>query len=123
MSLHDRPTVGEILQAVRAYLTDEVAKTEDRRARFRALIAANVLGVAERELAAAERDAEAEEKALGALGLTAGSADERRRALCADIRAGKYDEPRRFAPALDYAAAMVERKLAVSNPRYLQRWG
>lgn len=74
MSLHDRPTVAEILEAVRAYLSDEVAKTKDRRARFRALIAANVLGVAERELAA----------------------------------------------ALDYAAAMVERKLAVSNPRYLR---
>jgi hypothetical protein len=118
MSLHDRPTVGEILRAVRAYLTDEVAKTSDRRDRFRALIAANVLGVAERELEGAEQDARVEDEQLRALGLSEGTADERRRKLCIDIRAGAYDQPQRFGPALDYAAAMVERKLAVSNPRY-----
>ena len=119
MSLHDRPTVAEILQAVRAYLSDEVAKTNDRRARFRALIAANVLAIAERELGQSGEDAGVEDERLRALGYVEGDSAERRRRLSAEIRAGEFDAPERFAAALDYARAMVERKLAVSNPRYL----
>ena len=121
MSLHDRPTIAEILQAVRAYLTDEVAKTDDRRARFRALIAANVLAIAQRELSSGAGDAQLDDDGLRALGYREGSADARRRLLCADIRAGKYDAPDRFAPAFAYARTTVERKLAVSNPKYLER--
>jgi hypothetical protein len=118
MSLHDRPTVSELLAAVREYLTREVAATDDRRARFRALIAANVLAVAERELQRGEADAVAEDDALARLGYAGGDADARRRALCADIRAGGYDADARFDGAFAYARAMVLRKLAVANPRY-----
>jgi len=119
MSFHDRPTVAEILQAVRAYLSDEVAQTSDRRARFRALIAANVLAIAERELSTSDADARFDDEGLRALGYREGNAEERRRRLCADIRAGEYDAPERFAAALAYATETVARKLAVSNPRYL----
>ena len=118
MSLHDRPTLAELLAVVRDYLTNEVAVTDDRRARFRALIAANVLAVAERELSLGPADALAEDRALADLGYTEGDADTRRRELCAAIRAGEYDEPQRFAAAAAYARAMVLRKLAVANPRF-----
>ena len=121
MSLHDRPTVGELLRAVRAYLSDEVATTPDRRSRFRALIAANVLGIVERELANAADDARFEDELLRGLGYASGDAGQRRRELSAEIRNGAYDAPARFAAALMYARAVVERKLAVSNPRYLER--
>jgi hypothetical protein len=121
MSLHDRPTIAEILAAVREYLSGEVAASSDRRARFRALIAANVLGIAERELASSAEDAAFEDRHLRALGYADGSADERRRKLCAEIRSGAYDEPSRFAPALAFARETVARKLGVSNPRYLAR--
>ena len=121
MSLHDRPTIAEILAAVRGYLNDEVAKTSDRRARFRALIAANVLGIAERELLTADEDARFEDERLCALGYVEGAAAERRRRLCADIRTGKFDSPERFVAGLAYASELVARKLAVSNPRYLER--
>ena len=117
MSLHDRPTPAEILEAVREYLLEEVAPTADRRARFRALIAANVLAIAERELATAEEDGAAQESGLRALGYAGGGEDSRRR-LCAEIRAGRYDEPEDFAAALEFACAMTARKLAVSNPRF-----
>jgi len=120
MSFHDRPTIAEILQAVRAYLTDEVAKGSDRRARFRALIAANVLAVAERELLTAGEDARLEDELLRALGYSDGDPIARRQMLCVEIRAGAYDPPERFAAALAFAREMVERKLAVSNPRYLE---
>lgn len=121
MSLHDRPTVAEILAAVRGYLNDEVATTSDRRARFRALIAANVLGIAERELLSADEDARFEDERLRTLGYVEGAAAERRRRLCADIRSGKFDSPERFVAGFAYASEMVARKLAVSNPRYLKR--
>ena len=103
MSLHDRPTATEILAAVRGYLNDEVAKTSDRRARFRALIA------------------RFEDERLRTLGYVEGAAAERRRRLCADIRSGKFDSPQRFVAGFAYASEMVARKLAVSNPRYLKR--
>jgi hypothetical protein len=121
MSLHDRPTIAEILAAVREYLSGEVAASSDRRSRFRALIAANVLGIAERELASSAEDAAFEERHLRALGYADGPADERRRRLCVEIRSGAYDEPERFAAALASARETVARKLAVSNPRYLAR--
>ena len=118
MSLHDRPTLAELLAAVREYLSTEVAATEDRRARFRARIAANVRAVAERELGRAEEDAEAEALALERLGFSRGDAALARRTLSAAIRRGDYDEPGRFAAATAYATAMVLRKLAVANPRF-----
>jgi hypothetical protein len=122
MSLHDRPSLAELLAAVRGYIAEEVAaKTGDRRARFRALIAANVLAIAERELANAPADAKAEDEGLRALGYADAEPGVRRRQLCAEIRAGGYDAPDRFDLALEFARAIVARKLAVANPKYLAR--
>jgi hypothetical protein len=122
MSLHDRPTVRELLEAVRGYLELEVVPAAvDRRARFRALIAANVVQVVLRELDAAAADAVAEEAALAALGLCDGTLEERRRGLARRIRAGAYDEGPRRAAAFGYARETVRRKLAVANPRFIAR--
>ena len=50
--MNDRPTADELLEAVREYLHDEVApEAPTHRARFRALIAANVVAIVRRELA------------------------------------------------------------------------
>ena len=121
MSLHDRPTPAEILEAVREYLLEEVAPTADRRARFRALIAANVLTIAERELAAAGADEVAEEDLLAALDLRTGTLDERRTTLARLIRNGEYDAPQAWLLAVAYARETVRRKLAVANPKFLER--
>jgi hypothetical protein len=129
MSLHDRPSLAELLAAVRAYIADEVVPAAaDRRARFRALIAANVLAIAERELALGPADARAEADALRRLGYARnGSAagadavddvDAARRDLCRDIRAGAFDSAERFVAASAYAREIVVRKLAVANPRF-----
>jgi len=119
LSLHDRPTVAELLAAVRAYLLEEVAaQAGDRRARFRALIAANVLAISERELATSADDERAENEALRSLGCAGGTVDERRQRVCEEIRSGRYDDPARFGAALEYARRMVERKLAIANPRF-----
>jgi hypothetical protein len=122
LSLHDRPSLPELLEAVRAYIGEEVVPhAPDRRARFRALIAANVLQIAIRELAAGPADDAAEEARFEALGLREGTLDERRRELARRIRAGEYDEPPRREAALAYARESVRRKLAVANPRFIAR--
>lgn len=121
MSLHDRPTLAELLEAVRGYLTEEVAATGDRRARFRALIAANVLAIAGRELTSAAEHERAELELLAELGFTDGSADERRATLASRIREGTYDAPDDWQRAADYARATVLMKLAVANPRFVER--
>ncbi|MGP6156063.1 MAG: DUF6285 domain-containing protein [Vulcanimicrobiaceae bacterium] len=122
MSLHDRPTLRELLEAVRDYISDEVAAAAaDRRARFRALIAANVVQIALRELDAGPADDAAEHARFAALGLREGTLGARRRTLAQRIRAGDYDD----GPARDevfvYARDSVRRKLAVANPRFVTR--
>ena len=49
----DRPTPEELVEAVREFLEEEVLpELDDRRLRFRTLVAMNALGIATRELAA-----------------------------------------------------------------------
>ena len=48
--MQDRPNVTELLAAVRAFLEADVVPNMSGRRRFHALVAANVLAIAEREL-------------------------------------------------------------------------
>jgi aminoglycoside phosphotransferase (APT) family kinase protein len=52
--LYGRPTAREILDAVRRYLTDDVMPATSGRLSFHARVAANMLGIVERELAQPE---------------------------------------------------------------------
>ena len=118
----DRPTALELLEAVRGFLENEVAKgATDPRLRFRALVAANALGIATREVQPDDQVAAAEARILRDLlgGQPAGAApaDEARALsaeLCRRIRGGQ-------APRDTLAAVrrIVEAKLAVASPRYL----
>ena len=50
--MQDRPTLPELLDAVRGFISDEVLPTlHDHRLRFRSLVAANLLDMMRRELA------------------------------------------------------------------------
>jgi hypothetical protein len=123
MSLHDRPSAAELIEAVRSYLLDEVAPaTNDRRARFRALIAANVLAVVGRELAHDDALEAAEDAALRELDYADGAPAERRRELCARIRSGAYDDPAANAALMAYARGHVAAKLGVANPAAAERY-
>jgi hypothetical protein len=134
--MQDRPTAPELLAAVREFLQGELVPTlGDQRQKFRALIAANVLGVVERELAGEEGRLGEEWRRLVALdGAATGAAappatrdalraevDARKRALCARIRAGEADADPWRRDVLAYARWAVEEKLRVANPRYLAR--
>ena len=93
---HDRPTPRELVEAVREFVERELLPTiADQRLRFRALVALNALGIAERQL---EEQPEPEPDWE----------------LARRIRAG--DVP---ADAFERAKADVEAKLRVANPKYL----
>jgi len=120
----DRPNALELLEAVRGFLETEIAKgASDPRVRFRALVAANALSIATREVtldpAPPENEARILRDLLGEAPSGAPPAEEARALsveLCRRIRAGN-------APPETLAAVreIVEAKLAVASPRYLEK--
>src|SRR5438034_11476006 len=100
--MQDRPTISELLDAVRQFLESDVVPALDGPNKFHARVAANVLAIAQRELKADDAQLRAEWQRLDTL-LGAGSAlpddraavrqqlAERTAALCARIRDGDAD--------------------------------
>jgi hypothetical protein len=120
--MHDRPTAAELVAATRHYLETELLPTlADARLRFQTLVAANVLGIVERELRVEEQHLVEElqgprPESLAALRQAVRNANE---ALCARIRRGEFDDAERFRALLAQLRPGVKRKLEVANPRYL----
>lgn len=117
--MNDRPTAAELIDAARLYLEKELLPAlTDARQRFQTLVAANVLAIAARELGQGEGD---ERAAVAAL-VPGEAADLRalNERLCAAIRTGAFDDPVRFAAAMDVVRRQVVCKLEVANPKYLQ---
>jgi Domain of unknown function (DUF6285) len=99
---HDRPTPEELVEAVREFLEQEVLLgLDDRRLRFRTLVAMNALGIAARELSAKE----------------AGPTEAELRALARRIRAGEVPEG-----TLALLKEQVAARLRIASPRYLERY-
>jgi hypothetical protein len=132
--MHDRPSAAELIDAVRGFLEAEVMPAlADARLRFHALVAANVLSVALRELRGEEGSLREEWRSLSSLlgeagepprGLTelrdgVRALNER---LSAAIREGKFDGER-FSQAAEVLRLLVVRKLEVANPKYLETVG
>jgi hypothetical protein len=93
----DRPSAGELAAAVREFLESEILPTlDDRRLRFRTLVAMNALGIVERE---------------------SPPPDDPDWELARRIRAG--DPPEN---AIDLLKEQVREKLLVVNPSYLERY-
>jgi aminoglycoside phosphotransferase (APT) family kinase protein len=113
-TVHDRPTVHELLEAARGFLTDELTAL-DQRDRFHARVAANALAIARRELLVGDAQRAAHTERLAALGC----ADDH--ALVAAIRSGALDA--RWDEVLDTVRALTAAKLTVANPRYLAQPG
>jgi hypothetical protein len=127
--MQDRPTVRELLVAVRGFLEDDVVGALEGPRRFHALVAANVLAIAERELAGEEASLLAEWQRLAALlGSSPGEVPARLGRLRSAVRAATetlVDRIRRGdADAGPFHAAVrahvretVEDKLRVANPK------
>lgn len=108
--LHGRPTVAELVDAVRGFLADDVVPSTDGRLRFHARVAANALAMVERELAAGPAPVAAHAARLTRLGV----ADDTE--LAAAVRAGAFDD--RWDELLAELAAATVDRLAVANPGY-----
>lgn len=107
---YGRPTAAELVAAVAEFLETEVRAATSGAVNFHALVAANALRIAERELRD-ESDAAAR-AAVTALGFT-DEAD-----LAAAIRRGELDgrEPELVA----CLRTLVGHRLAISHPGYAQ---
>src|SRR5207244_5805865 len=120
----DRPSAAELAQAVREFIETEVLPgIDDPRLRFRTLVAANGLGILEREIALGAPLVRREVGSLARLlGLTASIPDDvdelRRQAadlnreLAQRIRAGEAPEG-----TLAHLVATVGDQLRVASPR------
>ena len=126
--MNDRPTAAELIDAVRRHLEAEVLPAlADARLKFQTLVAANVLAIAGRELAAEEAMLREEWAALIGTEAPPERRDDLRRAVyeanvavCGRIRAGAFDEPNAFRDLAQRLRPLVEHKLSVANPRYLE---
>jgi hypothetical protein len=129
VTVQDRPTVRELLDAVRGFLEADVVPALQGPKRFHARVAANVLAIAGRELASEEDDLAAEWRRLGTL-LERGPADappalaalraavrEANEALVARIRRGDADAGAYRDAVRAHLRATVVEKLRVANPR------
>lgn len=107
---HDRPTVAELVEAVREYLESEVMTATQGAVQFHARVAINALAMVERELAMGPEQAADHRARLDALGFDDDAS------LAAAIRAGELDD--RWYEVLESVAASVDAKLAVASPGY-----
>jgi hypothetical protein len=127
--MQDRPHAAELAQAVREFIETEVLpEIDDPRLRFRTLVAANGLGILEREIALGAQLVRREVSSLTRLlgradPLPDDPLDLRRlagdlnRELVRRIRAGDIPDG---TPA--HLMATVADKLRVASPRYLERY-
>jgi hypothetical protein len=130
--MQDRPTAGELLEAVRAFLEQEVVPALEGPQRFHARVAANVLAIVGRELAGEERQLWAEWRRLSALlgpvggpppaGLVAlrAAVRERTEALAECIRRGEADAGPFGERLRAHVRETVREKLRVANPSFLR---
>lgn len=113
--LHGRPTVAELLVAVREFLAGEVFPVTEGYVRFHTRVAVRVLDTILRELEFGAAQEEAHSQRLAALGYDTDWE------LIEAIRAGRYD-----ADISGLAAALepdVRAKLEVADPRYATERG
>ena len=130
--MQDRPTVLELLAAVRTFLEEDIVPGLEGRKRFHALVSANVLGILEREFGGEEAALLAEWTRLARLlGLGGAQPPERMTALRAAvhelteqlaerIRRGDADAGPWAEAVRAHVRETVVEKLRVANPRYLK---
>ena len=127
--MQDRPSVSELLDAVRAFLEEEVVPALEGPRQFHARVAANVLSIVGRELAGEETSLLAEWERLARVLNEASAPPARLDALRAAVRArtaalaerirrGEADAGPFRAAVRAHVRATVEEKLRVANPRF-----
>ena len=114
--MQDQPTAAELLRAVNDFLQEHVLPQLEGHAAFHGRVAANVLGIVQRELETAPEANEAEHARLGRLLGEEGSLEDLNRALCRRIRSGELglDTP----GLVDHLWETTLTKVAIDQPKY-----
>lgn len=110
--VHDRPTMAELLEAVREWLDGDVRPGTEGRLSFHARVATNALRILEREVALEPALSDAHGRRLAELGCATDAE------LASRIRAGDLDD--RLEEVRRLVAESVHDKLLVANPRWLE---
>lgn len=129
--MEDLPTAVDLLGVVALFLESEIVPVTEGSHRFRVRVAANVMRIIAREIQYEESHLRREVKALAELlgkseTHAETAAEARRQALalnselCGRIRAGVADDGGFRARTLEVVRAIVENKLEVANPAYLE---
>jgi aminoglycoside phosphotransferase (APT) family kinase protein len=111
--LYGRPTAGELLEAAREFLSGPVMDATEGHIRFHARVAANVVGIVERQVALGPEHEARYAAGLADLGAASTAA------LCSAIRDGRFDDD--SGTLYGFLATSVRDRLAVANPRHLAR--
>ena len=129
--MQDRPNVRELLELSAQFLEREIIPTTKSSIQFHARIVANVMRIVIRELQIQEPQLQAEISALAVvlespLPLTSTLKESRKAALELNeelserIRAGDADKDPWRKAVFKVVRNLVEEKLRVANPRYLE---
>ncbi len=123
--MQDKPLIQELLSAAREHLlTQVIHELQDPGLRFRTRVAANVLAIAERELALAPVQSEVEYRRLVAL------LGEQQKELPLEqltqelkdqVAAGAFDQDPERSALIAHLMQTAAEKLKIANPRYLKR--
>jgi Domain of unknown function (DUF6285) len=131
--MYDRPTMMELLNAVRNHLETQVIPEirDDRKLYYQTLVAINVLRIIDREMQTGVEQLREEwmrlnfvqgvdtllpsesSKAHDALA-------ERNRKLCEEIDGGRYDYLPQRAALYEHLMVTTRQQLEVSNPKFLE---
>jgi hypothetical protein len=114
----DRPAANELIASAAEHLAVNVRPALGGHAAFEALIAANLLAIALRELELGPAGRAADERDLAALLGRAAPLDELEARLVEQIRDGALDARR--AEVLAVLRAGARRRLRIANPEYLR---
>ena len=117
----DRPNAVELVAAVRAFLLEHAVPNTQGQLAFHARVAANALGIVERELMQGPVMDTAERERLAALLGQDSDLETLNRELAAQIRNGFLDD--RKAEVLDHLRQTSIDKLAIAKPNYLRPEG
>jgi hypothetical protein len=112
-----RPTAAELAEAVREFLEGDVMEAVDGRVRFHTRVAANALGMLEREAALGPALDAAERARLAGLLGHDGPLPELTAELAASIRSGALDGRR--GEVVEAVRESIRGKLVVANPGYV----
>jgi hypothetical protein len=114
----DRPTAPELLEALGAFIIDEVTPALSGRVRFHARVAANVVAMLQREWELGAAHAAADAEGLARLLGHEGELSVLEAGLAGAVRGGELDA--RMSEVVAFLRESTRRKLGIANPGYLR---